>query len=54
MVNKDTTKVADYLKQYFKFVPIYNINYGYISISNRNIIEALNKLPKDTLSPLDW
>lgn len=54
IINKDTIHVAAYLKQYFVLVPIYNINYGYISITNRHIIEALDKLPKGSLQPLDW
>jgi hypothetical protein len=35
-------------------VPIYNLNYGYISISNRQILEIIKEKPLGTLQPLDW
>jgi hypothetical protein len=54
ILNKETRVVMDYLKTYFTYVPIYNINYGYISISNRYILEAINKLPKGSMEPYDW
>lgn len=49
VVNKETLEIAQYLKRYFIFVPVYNINFGFISITNRNIIELLNKLTKGSL-----
>ncbi len=35
-------------------MPIYNLNYGYISILNRFIVEALNKKEVNSLQALDW
>jgi hypothetical protein len=54
IVNRETFAIAQYLKWYFTFIPIYNMNYGYISICNRAAIEAVEKLNKDSLKPLDW
>jgi len=52
--NHETIAIADYLQWYFRYVPIYNINIGYISIINMWIIEALLKWPKGSMKPLDW
>ena len=30
------------------------MNFGYISITNRQIVEAFQNLPKNSLEPLDW
>lgn len=52
--NKETIDIGNYLKWYFRLVPIYNLNIGYIGITNRSVIEALHKKPKDSLQSLDW
>ena len=54
VINRETVQVANYLRGYFKYVPLYNMNFGYISITNRQIVEAFQNLPKNSLEPLDW
>ena len=54
VINRETIQIADYLKSYFRYVPVYNMNFGYISITNRQIVEAFQNLPKNSLEPLDW
>ena len=54
VINRETVEWADWLKQYFYLWPIYNLNFGYLSISNRKMIELLKKMPADSLEPLDW
>lgn len=39
VVNKSRFAVGNYIKWYCSFVPIYNMNYGFININNRNTIE---------------
>ena len=54
VINRQTIEWADWLKQYFYYWPIYNLNFGYLSISNRKMIELLKKMPPNSLQPLDW
>ena len=52
--SRETVQIADYLQWYFRYIPIYNMNIGYISIINLWVIEAMQQLPKGSLKPLDW
>ena len=54
VINKETLHIAEYFRSYFCLVPIYNLNYGYISILNRFIVEALNKKEINSIKALDW
>ena len=54
LVNKDTIAVGQVLQSYFVYVPIYNLNMGYIRIINRGVLELLKKMKKDSLLPYDW
>ena len=49
VINRECIEWADWLKQYFYYWPIYNLNFGYLSISNRKMIELLKKMKKDSL-----
>jgi hypothetical protein len=54
IISKHTIVVGNYLKWFFTFVPIFNLNHGYISINSRSTLEVLHKMDEGTLRPLDW
>ena len=56
VVNRECIEIAARWSPYFVYIPIYNMNMGYLSILNRETIELLMKLPKDSLvnNPLAW
>lgn len=49
LVNKDTIAVGQVLQAYFVYVPVYNLNMGYIRIINRSVLELIKKLKKGSL-----
>lgn len=49
VINRECIEWAAWLKQYFYYWPIYNLNFGYLSISNRKMIELLKKMPENSL-----
>ena len=51
VINEETLAWADFLKQYFNYIPPYNLTFGYISISNIRILEILKV---KELKSLDW
>jgi hypothetical protein len=54
LVNRDTIAVGKVLQTYFVYVPIYNINMGYIRINNRYVLELIKKLKKGSMISYDW
>ncbi len=54
VINRECIEWAEYLKGYFFYWPIYNLNFGYLSISNRKMIELFKRMEPDSLQPLDW
>lgn len=51
VVNSTTQDVANVLRWVFYPVPIFSLTFGYISIANREIIRAVQKLTED---PPTW
>jgi hypothetical protein len=45
---------ADYLKRYYVFCPIFNLNDAYINISNRKIIALVKKQDPDHFLPYQY
>ena len=56
VVNRECIEIAAKWSPYFVYIPIYDLNMGYLSILNRETIELLMKLPKDSLvmDPMAW
>lgn len=54
IISRHTIAIGKYLSWFFTFVPIYNLNHGYISINSRKTLELLYKMEDGTLKPLDW
>lgn len=52
VVNDSTLKVANILRWFFYPFPIYSLTFGYISISNRQIIQFVQKL-EETPKPFE-
>ena len=54
VINRECIAWAAWLRGYFYYWPIYNLNFGFLSISNRKMIELLKRMPAGSLQPLDW
>lgn len=47
VVNETTINIANVLRWFFYPFPVYSLSFGYISISNRDIIKFVKKLSSD-------
>lgn len=53
MVNSRCLEIAIELEKWFKAAPVFNLNYGYVSIVNRRILALLRNKDEDHYKPLD-